>query len=77
MRAVGIKVWDRDEAGKQWAVEALGGHLRGHLDAVVQGLLEAPKTPHVWDCKTSKAEKFRAVVKHGIRKTFPSLSLTV
>lgn len=71
MRAVGITVWDRDEQDRQWSVQALGGHVRGHLDAVVQGLPEAPATPHVWDSKTAKAEKFRAVVKHGIRKSHP------
>ena len=71
LRAIGVKVWDRDEAGQQWSVSFLGGHGRGHLDAVALGLPEAPKTPHVIDCKTTKAEKFRAVVKHGIRKTFP------
>jgi len=71
MRAAGITVWDRDGNGEQWSVQALGGHVRGHLDAVVRGLPEAPKTPHVWDAKTAKAEKFRALVKHGIRKSHP------
>jgi len=71
MRRAGLEVWDRDEIGEQFAVRAHGGHFRGHLDAVVRGLPEAPKSPHVFDVKTIKAKKFAELVKHGIQKTFP------
>jgi len=71
LRAIGCKVWDRQPDGQQWAVQALGGHVRGHLDMVVLGLPEAPKTPHVVDVKTVKAEKYRALLKHGIAKQYP------
>lgn len=71
MREVGIEVWDRDPSGRQWAVSAFGGHLRGHLDAVVRGLPEAPKTPHVFDAKSIKAKKFAELLKQGFDKTFP------
>jgi hypothetical protein len=71
LRAVGVTVWDRDESGRQWAVQFLGGHGRGHLDAVVKGFLEEPERPMVFDAKSAKGEKFRAVVKHGLRKVYP------
>lgn len=61
LRAIGCTVYDRDEKGEQFSVEALGGHLSGHTDGVVVGLPEAPKTPHVLETKTKNAGNFRAV----------------
>lgn len=49
-----------------------GGWLRGRIEGVVSGLPEAPKTDHLLECKSVKAEKFRAVVKHGVAKAEPS-----
>lgn len=47
----------------------LGGHLRGHLDGIVHGLLQAPKTPHVWEHKAVNEDKHRrlrkAIEEHG------------
>lgn len=71
MRAVGIEVWDRQPDGEQWAVSAHGGHFRGHLDAVVRGLPEAPKTPHVFDAKSIKAKKLAELMRQGFDKTYP------
>ena len=48
------------------------GFLRGRIDATATGLVEAPKTEHVVEVKSLKAEKFRAVVKHGVAKAQPS-----
>jgi len=44
--------------GQQFAVKALGGHIRGHLDGAVVGLLQAPKTWHVWEHKQVNEKKF-------------------
>lgn len=60
----GIKLNTVDPiTGKQFAVEALGGHFRGHLDGIVSGLLEAPKTLHVWEHKQVNEKKFAELKK--------------
>ena len=66
LRDLGMEV-----VGGQHEVEACGGHLRGHMDAAVLGLVEAPATWHVVDVKTVKASKFRELQKNGAGKTFP------
>lgn len=72
LRDIGCEVWDRDPTtGGQFAVSSLGGHLRGHADAVVLGLPEAPKTPHLTDVKSIKAKKFDELMKVGFRKLYP------
>src|SRR5262249_30575055 len=48
LRATGATVLEVDlETGRQWRVEAHGGHFGGSLDAVAIGLREAPRTWHV------------------------------
>lgn len=69
----GVKLQTVDSAtGKQWAVEACGGHVRGHLDGIIVGLLEAPKTPHVWEHKQVNEKKFAMLKKlvdtHGEKR---------
>ena len=55
----GIQLQTVDPAtGEQFAVEAVGGHVRGHLDGVISGVVEAPKTPHVWEHKQVNEKKF-------------------
>ena len=66
----GLSLWTVDaEAGGQFACEDLGGHLRGHMDGVLLGLLQAPKTPHVWEHKQvdeqGLAKLERAKVEYG------------
>lgn len=50
------------ETGRQFRVEAHGGHFGGSLDAVALGLLEAPKTCHVVEFKTHSAKSFAELV---------------
>ena len=72
LKALGYEVFDRDPAtGGQFAIESHGGHLRGHLDAVVRGLPEAAKTWHLFDVKTIKAKKFDELLKKGLRAMYP------
>jgi CRISPR/Cas system-associated exonuclease Cas4 (RecB family) len=71
LRDLGYEVWDRDERGEQFGVASVGGHLRGHLDAIVRGLPEAPKTAHVVDVKTIKTKKFDELLKKGMRALYP------
>jgi hypothetical protein len=49
--------------GKQFACVDLGGHFRGHLDGKIKGLLQAPKTPHVWEHKQVGEKKFDEMTK--------------
>ena len=48
----------------------LGGHLGGHADGIIEsGVPEAPKTRHLWECKTHSKKSFDDVVKNGVRKS--------
>lgn len=50
----------------------LGGHLSGHADGIIEsGVPEAPKTRHLWECKTHSKKSFDDVVKNGVRKSKP------
>ena len=50
----GLEVHDTDESGEQFGFKALGGHFSGHMDGVVLGLVQAPKTWHVLEVKASE-----------------------
>lgn len=41
----------------------LGGHFKGHCDGSIEGILEAPKTIHIWEHKESNPEKWVKVDK--------------
>jgi PD-(D/E)XK nuclease superfamily protein len=72
LRLAGCEVYIVDpESGQQFAVSGLGGHLRGHLDGVVMGLVEAPKTPHVLECKTHNMKSYVALLKDGVKHSKP------
>ncbi len=49
----GITLWTHQEDGTQFGFRSHGGHFRGHYDGVISGLLQAPKTTHVWEHKQS------------------------
>jgi hypothetical protein len=57
--------------GRQEEIEAVGGHFAGHLDGIVTGVAEAPKTEHVLEIKTHNDKSFRALVKDGVEKSKP------
>lgn len=72
LRMAGVDVQDVDpETGEQWEVEALDGHFKGHLDGILTGLLEAPKTAHLLECKTHNAKSFAQLKKHGVAVAKP------
>jgi hypothetical protein len=66
LRMVGCEVW-----GEQDRVSAAGGHLRGKIDGRALGLLEAPKTEHIVECKSAKDEYFKPVKKNGVKIGMP------
>jgi len=75
LRATGATVLDvNPETGRQWQVEAHGGHFGGSLDAVVIGLLEAPRTWHVVEFKTHSAKSFRDLTAKGVVVSKPQHS---
>ncbi len=49
------------ETGRQIGFVDDTGHFKGHADGAVLGLLQAPKTWHIWEHKVS--EKFKALEK--------------
>lgn len=72
LRRTGATVLDVDpETGRQWRVEAHGGHFAGSLDAVAIGLLEAPKTWHVVEFKTHSAQSFAELKRDGVQRSKP------
>lgn len=66
LQAIGCEVTD-----EQQKVSLCRGHLRGKIEGVISGVVEAPKTQHLLECKTHKAESFRAIVKHGLKEKKP------
>ena len=52
------------DTGKQFEVHDFDGHFMGHLDFEVIGLLQAPRTVHVGECKETaekKLQEFRRI----------------
>lgn len=72
LRATGATVLEVDPAtGRQFRVEAHGGHLGGSLDGIAIGLREAPKTWHVLEFKTHSAKSFAQLVSKGVAASKP------
>ena len=59
----GLQVWTENEDGEQFGYADHGGHLRGHMDGAVLGLVQSPKTPHVWEHKQVGEKKFKELAK--------------
>ncbi len=72
LRRTGATVLEVDpETGRQWRVQAHGGHFGGSLDAVALNLREAPKTWHVLEFKTHASKSFVELVAKGVRQSKP------
>jgi CRISPR/Cas system-associated exonuclease Cas4 (RecB family) len=71
-QVVGVTVWDRDEQGNQLGYSAMGGKFKGHVDGIIKGLVQAPKTPHVLEVKCvgekGYAEFKKLVLEYGEKK---------
>lgn len=73
----GVTVWDRDpETAKQFRAE-LSGYVAVKVDAVALGLPEAPKSPHVVECKTANDKSFVPIKAKGVQKGKPEHWLQV
>lgn len=72
--APGVQLWTVDpETGDQFGCSDFDGRFRGHMDGVILGLHQAPKTPHVWEAKAVSEKKFKEFQKlkdqHGEKAT--------
>ena len=72
LRAAGCTVITVDpETGHQIRYSELSGHFGGSLDAMLKGLLEAPKKWHVGEFKTHNAKSFADLQKKGVAQAKP------
>ena len=72
LRRTGATVLEVDpETGRQFRVQAHGGHFGGSLDGVALNLLEAPKTWHVLEFKTHSAKSFADLAAKHVRQSKP------
>jgi hypothetical protein len=71
LRGIGVAAESHTPDGQQFAVEAVGGHMRGHLDGALLGLLEAPKTWHVAEYKTHNDKSFSDLKAKGVKDSKP------
>lgn len=59
----GITISTHSPEGGQWGISDHEGHFRGHCDGFIKGLVQAPKTPHVWEHKVCNEKKQAQLVK--------------
>ncbi|MEG3640704.1 oxidoreductase [Magnetococcus sp. PR-3] len=72
LRRIGVTIMDiNPETGRQWQVEAHGGHFGGSLDGVALGVPEAPKTWHVCEFKTHNIKSFKELQNKGVLESKP------
>jgi hypothetical protein len=72
LRSIGIIIYDKDpDTRGQIYYSAFGGHYAGSLDGAALGFVEAPKTWHVCEFKSSNTKEFNKLVKDGIEKVKP------
>jgi hypothetical protein len=50
-------------SGKQFEYNWFNGHFSGHSDGVIIGLLQSPRTKHIWEHKQTNDKKFNEFVK--------------
>lgn len=50
-----------DQNGNQFGFD--WGFMKGHYDGVIKGLLQAPKTWHIWENKTTKESNYNKLIK--------------
>ena len=65
----GLIFFPKDPAtNEQFRILDCGGHFGGSLDGIGLGFLEAPKTWHLWECKTASDKYSNKLAKEGMRK---------
>lgn len=73
LRAAGMEVEAFDIAtGEQFRIVFAGGHASGRTDGKILGVVEAPKTWHVLECKSHNHKSFTALKREKVEKSKPS-----
>ena len=58
--------------GEQKEIVTAWGHVKGHIDGICKGVLEAPKTSHLFECKTMADKYFNQIKKsRSVKVTKP------
>jgi hypothetical protein len=55
----GIELWTLDEQGNQYGFTDYDRRFAGHIDGMIRGILQAPKTLHVWENKALNEKRFK------------------
>lgn len=66
LSAIGAEV-----TGQQDRIRLAGGHIRGKIDGRVSGVVEAPKTDHLLEIKSSNDKNFKDLLKKGVKESKP------
>ena len=66
LNRVGIHIYD-----EQGEVVAVHGHVKGHYEGILSGVIEAPKTPHLAEFKTMNDKAFKDITKQGVKLSKP------
>ena len=66
LERIGVEVY-----GQQDRIRLVSGHVRGKADGKGMGILEAPKTEHLLEFKSSNKAGFREIQKKGCKESKP------
>lgn len=66
LERIGVEVF-----GQQGRIRLVAGHVRGKIDGRLLGVLEAPKTEHLFEAKSANGANWRALAKDKVRKAQP------
>lgn len=67
LERIGVQVY-----GQQDRIRLVGNHVRGKCDGKAMGVIEAPRTEHLLEFKSSKESDFNQIKKHGVEKAKPT-----
>lgn len=67
LEAIGVSVY-----GQQDRIRLVANHVRGKCDGKAMGVLEAPKTEHLLEFKSSNEANFNAIKKKGVKVAKPA-----
>lgn len=66
LERIGVEVY-----GQQDRIRLAAGHIRGKCDGKAMGVIEAPKTEHLLEFKSSNDKGFKEIVKKGCKEGKP------
>ncbi len=72
LKAIGVELDANDpDTGEQWRISWFGGHFGGSCDGLGKGFAGAPKSLHVFECKTMNTKWFKKLLKELVEKAKP------